>query len=74
VVLVTSRRHLARAGRMARDLGIEHEPCAAEDGWRPTPAALASALAEAFYVHWYLAGRAFARLTRDRRMLARLGG
>ncbi|HEX8375719.1 MAG TPA: ElyC/SanA/YdcF family protein, partial [Geminicoccaceae bacterium] len=74
VVLVTSRAHLARAGLMARDLGIEHELCAAEPVWRATPAALASALAEAAFTHWYVVGRAFARLTRNRRMLARIGG
>ena len=74
VVLVTSRAHLARAGLMARDLGIEHELCAAEPVWRATPAALASALAEAAFTHWYVVGRAFARATRNRRMLARIGG
>jgi uncharacterized SAM-binding protein YcdF (DUF218 family) len=74
VVLVTSRSHLARAGLMARDLGIGHDLCAAEPAWRTTPAALASVLGEAFFAHWYVVGRIYARLTRDRRMLARLGG
>jgi uncharacterized SAM-binding protein YcdF (DUF218 family) len=73
VVLVTSRAHLGRAGLMARGLGIAHEPCAAEAAWRSTPASLASILVEAFYMHWYLSGRTFARLTRNRAMLRRIG-
>lgn len=73
VVLVTSRAHLARAGLTARGLGIPHEPCAAEAVWRWTPGELASLLVEGFYVHWYLAGRTFARVTRNRAMLGRIG-
>lgn len=73
VILVTSRHHLARAGLMARGLGIDHALCAAEPAWHPRPAVLAPLLREAFFLHWYVVGRTFARLTRHRGMLARIG-
>lgn len=71
VLLVTSRTHLARALLMARGLGLPALPCAAEAGrlppreWRRLPA-------EAFLLHWYVVGRSFARMTGNRRMLARI--
>jgi uncharacterized SAM-binding protein YcdF (DUF218 family) len=71
VLLVTSRTHLARALRMAAGLGLAALPCAAEGpgglrgAWRRLPA-------EAFLLHWYVVGSRFARLTRSRRMLARI--
>lgn len=66
--LVTSRFHLARAGIMARGLGIPHCLCAAEDH----PRLCWSMLQEAFLIHWYMTGRTFARLTGNTRMLARI--
>lgn len=72
VALVTSRSHAARAGAIATGLGIDHVVCAAEGDWRPGPAALARLLREAGLLHWYLVGSAFARLTRNRAMLARI--
>jgi uncharacterized SAM-binding protein YcdF (DUF218 family) len=72
-LLVTSRFHLARATLMARSLGLRHIPCAAEDRLRPAPRLLLRLGVEAFLVHWYVVGRGFARLTRNRGMLARIG-
>jgi uncharacterized SAM-binding protein YcdF (DUF218 family) len=68
IVLVTSRFHLARAGMMARGLGIRHCLCAAED----RPRTCWSMLHEAFLIHWYVTGRTVARWTGNRRMLARI--
>jgi uncharacterized SAM-binding protein YcdF (DUF218 family) len=67
-VLVTSRFHLARAGMMARGLGVRHCLCAAED----RPGFCWPMLQEAFLVHWYVTGRTVARWTGNRRMLARI--
>jgi hypothetical protein len=37
-----------------------------------TPSEAARLLREAFLLHWYVVGRGFARLTRNRAMLARI--
>jgi uncharacterized SAM-binding protein YcdF (DUF218 family) len=66
-LLVTSRSHLARAAAMADGFGLLVQPVAAAD-----PAGLRRLPVEAFLLHWYLVGRAFARATRNRRMLARI--
>jgi uncharacterized SAM-binding protein YcdF (DUF218 family) len=68
--LVTSRAHLHRALLMARGLGLDPVPVAAE----PAPdVPLRAALAEGFLVHWYHTGRILSRLLRRRRWLARIG-
>jgi uncharacterized SAM-binding protein YcdF (DUF218 family) len=68
-LLVTSRLHLARSLRMARGLGLALLPCAAEDALPRRPLGL---LREAFFLHWYRVGEAYALLTRNRAMLARI--
>ena len=69
-VLVTNRYHLARALAIARGLGLQLQPCPAEPGrggargpvlWR-----------EAWLLHWYHTGHAFARAFRRRGMLRRI--
>ncbi len=70
--LVTSRFHLARSGMMAAGLGIRHALCAAEEHYGGTAALLLPLLREAFFVHWYVTGRLYATLTRNRRMLDRI--
>ena len=69
---MTSRFHVARASLMARHLGLPHLLCAAEDRLRPTPSAALRLLREALFLHWYVVGRGFARLTGNRAMLARI--
>ncbi len=70
VLLVTNRFHLARSSLLASGLGIEHARCAAEQSrWRLRPAPM---LKEAVLIHWYLTGRLYAWLARDRAMAARL--
>ena len=68
--LVTSRLHLHRALLMARNLGLAPMPVAAEASLQPD---LPRLLGEGFMVHWYLTGRALARLLRRRAWLARIG-
>ena len=68
--LVTSGWHMARASLMARALGIAHLPHA--PACTGGLAALRHLPAEAFLLHWYVTGRAFARFGGRRRMLARI--
>lgn len=71
-LLITSRFHLARSSLLAVGLGIRHTLCAAEERWSASPRQILRLLAEAFWVHWYLVGRTYARWTCDRRMLDRI--
>jgi len=71
-LLVSSRVHLARVGLMARGLGLPHVLRAAEER-QAAALRLPSLLLEAFFVHWYLVGRGFARRTGNARMLRRIG-
>jgi uncharacterized SAM-binding protein YcdF (DUF218 family) len=71
-LLITSRFHLARSSLLARGLGIPHICCAAEDRRLPRTRDLPRMLNEALFVHWYLIGLSFARLTDNRRLVARI--
>lgn len=70
--LVTNRYHLARCLVMARNLGIEVAPCPAERGRRPGPERWRRFLWEAYLLHWYHAGRLYARWTGNQGMLGRV--
>jgi uncharacterized SAM-binding protein YcdF (DUF218 family) len=70
--LVSSRYHLARIGLIAASLGIPHRLWPAEDRFVPTANNLCAALTEAFYLFWFVTGRGWARITRNRRMLDRV--
>lgn len=67
--LVTSRLHLHRAMLMAHGLGLALDPVAAEERARLIRPRL---LVEGFLVHWYLTGRALARVLRRWPWLARI--
>jgi uncharacterized SAM-binding protein YcdF (DUF218 family) len=71
-LLVTSRFHLARSSMLATGLGIAHVPCAAEACRLPSLRHLPLILFEAVLIHWYMTGRTFSRITRNRRMAARI--
>ena len=71
-LLVSSRVHLARVRLMAHGLALPHSLCAAE-ARQAAALRLPDLLAEAFFVHWYLVGRGFARRTGNARMLRRIG-
>lgn len=72
ICLITNRYHLARASIMAQGFGFVVEKCAAEDRYTPGLIATLVLLAETFHLHWYLTGRAYAKLTRNQRMLSRI--
>jgi len=72
VTIISNRYHLARLGVMAAGLGLDHRLCAAEADWRWSPALVGHLLRETFYIHWYLIGSRWARLTRDRASQARI--
>lgn len=72
VVLLSNRYHLARVLTFARTMGIEASSCAAEDKF---PRGLRDCwlyLREAYYLHWYVTGQYWAKLTGNQRMLDRL--
>ena len=72
IALITNRYHLARASIMAKGFGFEVERCAAEDSYSTGIIEIFRLFAETFFLHWYLSGRSFSRLTRNQRMLARI--
>lgn len=69
VVLVTCRAHLARAGLMARAMGLPHVLCAAEDRFSPRP----GLLREAALLHWHQTGWLLARVARIGWLARRIG-
>lgn len=74
VILVSDGLHLARAGALARGLGLEVRRSAAP-GCPPAPGTLAwyrRAVVEAFFLHWYHTGLAYSRTIRSRRQLERV--
>jgi uncharacterized SAM-binding protein YcdF (DUF218 family) len=72
VALLSSRYHLARCAALARQLGFEHELCAAEAQFTPTLARLGRIALEAGYILWADIGTRWARLIGNRRMLERV--
>lgn len=72
VALLTSRYHLARCLLLARRLGLDGTPIAAEDSlpWRARYLGLL--LLEAGYLMWIDLGLRWAQLTGNRRMSARI--
>lgn len=72
VALLTSRYHLARCLLLARRLGFDGHPVAAEDALPRTPRYLALLLMEATYLMWIDVGVRWAQLIGHRRMAARI--
>jgi len=72
VTLLSNRYHLARCALFARQLGFEHELCAAEPRLPLDPGTLLRLAGEAAYVCWTDLGTRWARLIGHRRMLARV--
>ena len=72
VALLTSRYHLARCRLLARRLGFDGHPVAAEDTLPCTPRYLALLLTEASYLMWIDLGVRWAHLIGHRRMAARI--
>jgi uncharacterized SAM-binding protein YcdF (DUF218 family) len=72
VALVTSRYHLARCLLLARRLGFDGTPVAAEPAFAPDRRYLARMLMEAGYLMWIDVGLRWAALIGHRRMAARI--
>ena len=72
VILVSSRYHLARCLALARALGFPARPCAAEPRLRWSTRIAQRIALEAGYLMWLQTGTAWARLTGNQRMLARV--
>jgi len=72
LILVTSRHHLARSNALATNLGLRPLMCAAEDVYSTGLLAVARLVREAYYLHWFEVGRAWARWTGNSRSLARI--
>ena len=69
VVLVTNRYHLERLQTLASGLTLTTRPCAAEETF---DLPLNKLLTETLFLHWYWAGRLYATVTRNQRMLDKI--
>ena len=72
VSIVSSRYHLERVGVLAADMDMPLITCAAEPSYRFCDV-FPRSLLEAFYLHWYWAGRILDRLTNNSRILHNIG-
>lgn len=72
VALLSSRYHLARCLLLARRLGMDATPVAAEDALPRRPRYLLQLLGEASYLMWIDVGLRWARLVGRRGMVARI--
>ena len=73
MVVVSNRYHLARAEQLAVGLGLKVELCAAEDKLNMDLSTLFKLLLEALHVHWYTVGRYYAHITKNNRIIERVG-
>ncbi len=73
VVVISNRYHLARAKQMAEGLGLEVELCAAEDKLNINLLMFLKLMLEALHVHWYIVGRSYAHITKNTRIIKRVG-
>lgn len=73
IIVISNRYHLARAKQLAYGLGIQVEPCAAEENLKLNLVTVIKLALEALHVHWYLVGRYYAHATNNKRMIERVG-
>lgn len=73
IVVVSNRYHLARAKQLAVGLGLKVELCAAEEKLNMNVSTLFKLLLEALHVHWYTVGRYYAHITKNNRIIERVG-
>ncbi len=74
LLLVSDPLHLARAGALARGLGLQARCCPAP-GCPPAPGSAGwwlRAAHEAFLLHWYHTGMLYSRVIRSERQLSRV--
>lgn len=73
IIVVTNRYHLARVKKMTEGFGLNVELCAAEDKLSLSFPSIFKLFIEALHVHWYLSGHYYAHLTKNNRIIKRLG-
>ena len=66
--LITNRYHLARCKHMAEGLDMDCQLYPAEPVWQHNVIAYYRVLKEAFFLHWYLTGRLWGRLSANERI------
>jgi len=72
IFLITSRYHLSRALVLARSLGLNAKPLAAEGKLQINPAVIFGLLKEAYLLHWYYVGKYWSVLTQNEKNLERI--
>jgi len=70
--LITSRYHLARSHRMANSLRLPHRLCAAEEEFTFNFKMLINLLREAYFIHWFEVGKAWAYGVNSQKSLNRI--
>lgn len=70
--LLTNRFHLFRATTLAKGFKIFSTPCAAENIFPNQLWNLSRIVIEAFFIHWYFVGKAFAYATKNKIMINRI--
>ncbi|WP_455210583.1 YdcF family protein [Kaarinaea lacus] len=70
--IITSRYHLERSHRMASSLQLSHSMCAAEDEFKWDVKTLFNILKEAYFLHWYEIGKAWAYGINSQKSLNRI--
>lgn len=71
-VIITSRYHLERSHRMANSLQLTHCLCAAEDQFTWGVKSFFNILKEAYFIHWYEIGKAWAYGVNSQKSLSRI--
>ncbi len=72
VVVVSSRYHLERVKSLSAGMDMSLVACGAEAKYRFGDV-FPQSLVEAFFLHWYWAGRTFGELTSNARILGKIG-
>ena len=73
IIVISNRYHLARARQLARGLGLSVEVCAAEEKLSLNASTVVKILLETLHMHWYTIGRHYAHITKNNRIIERVG-
>ena len=65
VTIISNRYHLARLGLMATRLGLQHRLCPAEKRLVLSPAMIWKMIREGYFVHWFVVGGVWVRLSNN---------
>jgi uncharacterized SAM-binding protein YcdF (DUF218 family) len=63
--IISNRYHLARLGLMATRLGLPHRLCPAEKHLVLSPAMIWKMIREGYFVHWFVVGGVWVRLSNN---------